>query len=93
MSTSNKIVINEVPDTIYIPQEAVFHKDDKHFVFVKNGSSFDEKFVKIGDKSEDFIIISEGLEDKDIVALRNPREETGKSEQKKNGVSLPSNGK
>lgn len=91
MSTSNKIVINEVPDTIFVPQEAVFEKDEKHFVFVQSGSSFEERFVEIGDKSEDFIIISNGLKDKEVVALKNPNEE--KTDQKNSSVSLPNRGK
>ncbi|MFA8343581.1 MAG: efflux RND transporter periplasmic adaptor subunit [Rhodothermaceae bacterium] len=94
MSTSNKIIINEVPNTIYVPQEAVFEKEGKHFVFVKNGSSFEERFVELGEKSEDYVIITKGLDDEEIVALRNPDELNEEADASGNsGVSLPTNGK
>lgn len=91
MSTSNKIIINEVPNTIFVPQEAVFEKEGQHFVFVKNGSSFEERFVELGEKSEDYVIITNGLEDKEIVALRNPEEVTDDEAGMENsGVTFPS---
>lgn len=72
MTTSNKIIIDEIADTIYVPQEAVFFKDNKNIVYLKNGSGFDEQEVTTGAKSEDYIIISEGVTDGDKVALRDP---------------------
>jgi len=90
MSTSNKIIINEVPEAIFVPQEAVFEKDGKHFVFVLNGTSFYERFVELGEKSEDYVIIKKGLKHRNIVALSNPNEQSDEKAETKNlSLSLP----
>ena len=72
MTTSNKIIINEIPDVIFIPQEAVFEKEGKKIVFVKNGSSFDEQTIEVGEKSENYIVVTNGLNPGEEVALRDP---------------------
>ncbi len=72
MTTSNRIVINEIPDVIFVPQEAVFEKEGKKVVYVKNGSSFDEQVIEVGEKSENYIVVSAGLNPGDEVALRDP---------------------
>lgn len=94
MSTNNKIVIKEIPNTIFIPQEAVFEKDNKHFVFVKNSSSFNEQFIEVGDKSEDYIIVKKGLKPGDIVALKNPNQSKNDNISKDSNtqIDLPNNG-
>ncbi len=90
MTTGNKIIINEIPDTIFIPQEAVFERENKHFVFVKNGSSFDEREVIVGSKSEDYIIIAKGLTPGEVVALSDP---TSEDEKANNQISVSAAGK
>ena len=84
MTTSNKIVINEISNVIYVPQEAVFEKEGKKITYVKNGSGFDETKVELGDKSENYVVVTKGLNDDDEVALRDPslviEDEEGKTE-------------
>jgi HlyD family secretion protein len=95
MTTSNQILIKEVPDTIFIPQEAVFEKDGKYIVYLKDGSSYDEVEVTLGDKSEDHIIVESGLKAGDIVALSDPYSEDKEIEssaEENNGVQMPSAG-
>jgi len=93
MTTSNRIVINEISDVLFVPQEAVFEKVNKKYVFVKNGSSFDEREVEIGEKSENYVVIKKGLEAGEEVALRDPTidiEEIGKGESNQKSVEMPS---
>jgi RND family efflux transporter MFP subunit len=75
MTTSNKIIINEIPDVLFVPHESIFQSEGKSFVFVQNGSSFDRQEVTVGEKGEDFIVINSGLGEGDVVALRDPYEE------------------
>jgi RND family efflux transporter MFP subunit len=75
MTTSNKMIINEIPSVIFVPQEAVFEKDNKKIVYVKNGSGFDEQEIEYGEKSEDYIIIQKGLHEGVDVALVDPSAE------------------
>lgn len=72
MTTGNKIIISEIPNVLFVPQEAVFDKNEKKIVYVENGSGFDEVEVKIGDRGEDYIVILSGVEDGDEIALRDP---------------------
>lgn len=93
MTTSNKIIINEIPSVLFIPQEAVFEKEGKRIVYIRSGSGFDEKEIEVGEKSENHIIVSKGISTGDVVALRDPtiKIEPGDTPENKNEtVSLPS---
>ena len=90
MTTSNKIIINEIPSVLFIPQESVFEKEGRKIVYVKRGSSFDETFVELGEKSDNYIVVTKGISEGDIIALRDPTisiEET--STDNPNNVDMP----
>ncbi len=72
MTTSNKMIINRIPNVLSVPLEAVFEKNGKKIVYVKNGSGFDERNVEVGEKGENSIIIKKGLENNEEVALQDP---------------------
>lgn len=72
MTTSNRIIMDEINDKIFIPHEALFEIEGNLIVYKKDGTSFEEVVVTLGKKSDDFVIIESGLNDGDIVALRNP---------------------
>jgi RND family efflux transporter MFP subunit len=84
MTTSNKIIINEISNVIYVPQEAIFEKEGKKIAYVKNGSGFDETKVELGEKSENYVVVTKGLNADDEVALRDPNlvieDEEGKTD-------------
>ncbi len=90
MTTSNKMIISQIPNVLFVPQESVFEKDGKKIVYIKNGSSFDEQTVETGDKSEDYIVINKGISDGDIVALRDPTIKIDENVQEKSGETTPS---
>jgi RND family efflux transporter MFP subunit len=92
MTTSNKIVVNEISSVLFVPQEAVFEKDGKKVVYIKNGSSFDEEFVELGEKSDNYIIVIKGIKEADEVALRDPtitQENIGSEAENENNVAIP----
>ena len=96
MTTSNKIIINQIPNSIFIPHESIFEKDGKKIVYVKNGSGFDEREIELGEKSEDFVIVKSGLEDEEEIALRDPTIDlttTGDAEKEGGTVTMPPDGK
>jgi multidrug efflux pump subunit AcrA (membrane-fusion protein) len=72
MTTSNKIIIDKVPNVISVPHEAVFDKFGKTLVYVMSGSSFEEREVEVGTKGEDFVVIKNGLDGSETVALLDP---------------------
>ena len=91
MTTSNKMIMREIPNVIFVPIESVFEKDNKKFVFVKNGSGFDKREIEVGDKGEDYIIVRSGLRVGEEVALTDPFETTDvKSDaENKGNVQMP----
>ena len=93
MTTSNKIIMDEIDDVIFIPHEALFEAEKEYVVYREDGSGFEEVSVTIGKRGDNFVIIKSGLEDGDIVALRNPNKENlteGGTED--NFVEMPENG-
>lgn len=92
MTSSNKIIIHEIPRTIFIPQEAVFEKNGEKIVFLKNGDDFDEHKIELGEKGEDYIVVKKALKDGDEVALIDPTVEL-KINVKKENINTPRIGK
>ncbi len=82
MTTSNRIIINEIPDMVYIPQESVFQKNGKNIVYIKGSTGFYEEEVQLGEKNEDYITVIKGVKPGDEIALRDPtvQEETPAAE-------------
>lgn len=92
MTTSNRIIISEVPDVLYIPQEAVFQKHGGHVVYIKRATGFDEQEVTLGDRNEDYIIVTKGVRSGDEVALRDPTIKEDEPLQPADGKTSASNG-
>jgi multidrug resistance efflux pump len=89
--TAQVIILGDkTKSALYLPPQAVFSKDGKPVVYVKNGSQFDPHDVRIVRRTEGKLII-EGLSEGTEVALVNP-EEQGKKTQKASGLAGPSLG-
>ncbi|MFC1563111.1 efflux RND transporter periplasmic adaptor subunit, partial [candidate division KSB1 bacterium] len=74
MTTRAEICLKKIPDALYIPVESVFEKDGNPIVFPRS-SGYKEKEVVIGERSMNYIIINDNLEEGDDVALIDPTEE------------------
>ncbi|MHB9030296.1 MAG: efflux RND transporter periplasmic adaptor subunit [Candidatus Latescibacterota bacterium] len=94
MTAQTKIVTGKIDSVIYVPLEAVFDKGDTTVVYVKN-HGFERRPVKLGSKNSDYVIIEQGLKEKEEVALRDPtvkledigKETAGEKESKNGGSS------
>ncbi len=60
LTVSCRIIVNEVPDVLYIPVEALFEEQGSEYVFLKSGSRFKRQDVKAGAMNNDYIIVNEG---------------------------------
>lgn len=69
MSASVEIVVDRIPDVVTAPLEAVFEKEGKTVVFLKNKN---EQQVTIGQKNDFEIEIKEGLEPGTEICLLDP---------------------
>ena len=72
LSVSCKIIVKEIPDVLYIPLESLFRETGVEYVYLKSGSGFKRREIKSGAINTDFAIITEGLSEKDVIALSNP---------------------
>jgi HlyD family secretion protein len=72
LTVSCKIIVSEVNDVLYIPLESLFNDQGIDYVYVKSGSGFKRQDIKTGAINTDYAIVTEGLEENDLIALSNP---------------------
>ncbi len=70
----SEIIVEKIPNTLYIPQQAVFEKGGKTVVFARVGGRFVPRLVKLGKRTESQVVILEGLREGDAVALADMEE-------------------
>ena len=66
------ILLDERKDAITVPRQAVFDKDGRSVVYVKNGSGFESRDVRLGPAGLGRQVIEDGIEPGALVALRDP---------------------
>lgn len=72
LTVSCRIIVNEVPDVLYIPLESLFNEQGMDYVYIKSGSGFKRRDIKTGAINTDYAIVTEGLNENDLIALSNP---------------------
>ena len=77
--------MKKIPNAINIPNTAVFEKDSKPVVYVRNGSRWDEREIKIAKRSESVTVIASGLKPGETVAIADPMAKPGDNKKKEKG--------
>ncbi len=77
-----QIIVEKVPNAINVPIQAVFEKDGKQIVYVKNGNRFEVREIKPIKRSESVMIISSGVKAGDVIAMANPDAKPGDKKKK-----------
>lgn len=72
-----EIIVEKVPNAIYVPNQSVFEKDGKPVVYVRQNDRFVAKPIKIAKRSESVTIISEGVAAGDVISMSNPEAAPG----------------
>lgn len=72
LTTTNTIFIETIPDTFAIPAECLFRKDSLDFVYAREKGKFRTLPVKLGPRSDNFILVSDGLSGGEELALLEP---------------------
>jgi multidrug efflux pump subunit AcrA (membrane-fusion protein) len=69
-----EITVEKIPDAISVPNQAVFEKGGRTIVYVENTTThrFDERPVKLAKRSESVMVISDGLQPGETIALGDP---------------------
>lgn len=72
LTISCKIIVSEIPDVLFIPLGSLFNEGGIDYVYIKSGSGFKRRNIKTGAVNTDYAIVTEGLEENDLIALSNP---------------------
>ncbi len=72
MSVQINIVTKIIPQTLFVPVEAVFEDNDRFYVYKHTLTGVVEQDVKLGESNDNFVQITEGIEEGDIVYLYRP---------------------
>ena len=72
LTVSCRIIIDQIEDVLYIPLEGIRSEGDKYFVYKKTRGGYEKSYVTTGRSNSDFIIITDGLDEKDEIALIDP---------------------
>lgn len=77
-----EIIVEKIPNAIHIPAQAVYEKDNKLVVYVKEGERFVARPIKPAKRSESTLVIAEGLKPDEIIAMANPEAKPGTKQSK-----------
>ncbi len=72
MTTNNSILIEELEDVLFIPQEGVFVNDSVSYVIIESSLGLKKQQVKLGKTNANFVIIKEGLVEGEEILLVKP---------------------
>ncbi|MBL0159528.1 MAG: efflux RND transporter periplasmic adaptor subunit [Bryobacterales bacterium] len=81
-----EIIVEKVPNAIYVPNQSIFEKDGKYVVYVLKGKAFEARPIEIAKRSETVSVVKSGIAQGDTVALQDPTAKPGdkkKSDEKK----------
>ena len=77
MTTSNTIVVAEIPEALYIPLETIHTQDSLTYVFARRGGRTVRQEVHLGLLNENEVIVEDGLTVEDRLYLSLPTDTTG----------------
>jgi HlyD family secretion protein len=66
------VIVEKVLNALVIPVQAMFQKSGRNVTYVWTGSGFEERAVEAGRRSGDQILITQGLNAGDQIALKDP---------------------
>ncbi len=72
MRCTAEINVRRVEDSLFVPIQAVFRNGPVSYVYLPQGSGFAQRRVQLGEASELFLQILDGLTEGDVVLLREP---------------------
>jgi hypothetical protein len=80
-----EIIVEKIPNALNPPMQAIFEKDGKPVVFVKQGNQFVEREIKPLKRSESTMVIASGVSANDVVALQDPTAKKKETKEKPQG--------
>jgi len=87
MTAEVEIITDRLPNVIYVPLQAVFDRDGKKIVYVKQGDKYLPAEVTLGARSESQVVVEKGLKGEEQVALLDPEARAATGSTKKSSVA------
>ena len=78
MSVQVEVISRVLQDVMYVPVEAVFEEGGHLIVYLKTLSGPEKQVIKIGESNNNYVEVTEGLEEGDEVYLYRPFQGAGK---------------
>ncbi len=75
LSASARIAVEKILDAIVVPSGAVFERDGRSVAYVLHDSGFERRNVQVGRRGRTEVLITQGLQPGEKVALRDPVQE------------------
>jgi multidrug efflux pump subunit AcrA (membrane-fusion protein) len=72
MRCEAEVVMGRVEDALAVPIQAVFSEGPLQYVYIPDGAKFIKRPIKVGRRSEQMAEIAAGLQEGDLVLLRQP---------------------
>lgn len=72
MSAKSEIIIETIPDVVYVPLESVFEKDGQTMIYRVEDAAPVPVEVVVGKKNENYVVVEEGISGDDRITLRDP---------------------
>jgi multidrug resistance efflux pump len=72
LTAACRIVIEESQSALVVPMDCVFEQDSLKVVYVREGARFVPHTVTVAQQGADFAVITDGIEEHAVLALRQP---------------------
>jgi multidrug efflux pump subunit AcrA (membrane-fusion protein) len=85
LTVSCRIILGKIEHALYVPIEAVRTEGAEKFVYKEVAGGYEKTTVVTGESNKNYVVVVEGLENNDRVALMDPfasKEEDDKNKQK-----------
>jgi len=67
-----RIIVERLPNVLFVPLDAVFERGGKNLVYVKQGDGFAPREVQTAERSDVAVVVRKGLSEGEVVALSDP---------------------
>lgn len=84
-----EIIVDEVKDAITVPMQAVFEKDGRPIVYVRTPAGFEPRVLTPARRTESTMVVAEGIEPGDVIALSDPFETRRSRSQQQESTGAP----
>jgi biotin carboxyl carrier protein len=87
-----EIILEKIPNAINVPNQAVFEKDGKQFVYVRQDKGWEERPIKPLKRSESVMVIANGVKPGEEIAMSDPTVKPGGKKKDKPASASPMGG-